>query len=90
MAQKDSMSVALGDVLRAAREKLGLSQEELAHNCGLHRTYVGAVERGEYNLTLISLRRITDALGITVLEAIKGMSVRMSDARRTSRVKPRQ
>lgn len=84
------MSVALGDVLRAAREKLGLSQEELAHNCGLHRTYVGAVERGEYNLTLISLRRITDALGITVLEAIKGMSVRMSDARRTSRVKPRQ
>ncbi len=68
------MLLDLGNYLRSARERRGWSQEELAFNCGLHRTYVGAVERGEYNVTILSLRTITDALGITVLNAIKGMS----------------
>lgn len=46
----------------------------MAFECGLHRTYIGAVERGEYNVTVLTLRTITKALGITVLDAIKGMS----------------
>lgn len=63
----------LGDYLRSVREKKGWSQEELAFECGLHRTYIGAVERGEYNVTILTLRTITESLGITVLDAVKGM-----------------
>ena len=44
----------------------------MAFKAGVHRTYVGGVERAEYNVTLITLRRFTDALGITVLDAVKG------------------
>ena len=70
MAAKDPMLAQLGRYLRKAREKRGWSQEELAYECGLHRTYVGALERGEYNVTLLSLRKITDALGISLPEAL--------------------
>lgn len=74
MAAKDPMLAALGEYLRSVREKHNWSQEDLAFEGGLHRTYVGAVERGEYNVTLLTLRQITDALGISVLDAVKGMS----------------
>ncbi len=70
MAAKDLMLLELGRYLRKAREERDWSQEELAFECGLHRTYVGAVERGEYNVTLLTLRTITDALGVTLAEAI--------------------
>ena len=74
MAAKDPMLAALGAYLRSIREKHNWSQEDLAYECGLHRTYVGAVERGEYNVTLMTLRQITDALGISVLDAVRGMA----------------
>ena len=74
MAAKDPMLAALGDYLRSVRLKHDWSREDLAFECGLHRTYVGAVERGEYNVTLLTLRQITDALGVSVMDAIKGMS----------------
>jgi transcriptional regulator with XRE-family HTH domain len=48
--------------IRAARQKLNLSQEALADQCGLHRTYIGAVERGERNITLATLEKISNAL----------------------------
>lgn len=70
MAAKDPLLRQLGDFLRAAREERGWSQEDLAFECRLHRTYVGAVKRGEYNVTLLSLRRITDALGISLADAV--------------------
>ncbi|MBI4579722.1 MAG: helix-turn-helix transcriptional regulator, partial [Planctomycetes bacterium] len=65
MAAKDPLLRHLGGYLRTVREKKGWSQEALAFQCGLHRTYIGAVERGEYNVTILTLRTITDALGIT-------------------------
>ena len=74
MAAKDPMLRQLGEYLRSIREEKGWSQEDLAFECGLHRTYVGAVERGEYNLTLLTLRRITDALGISLADAIGSIS----------------
>ncbi len=76
MAAKDPMLRQLGQYLRRIREQRGRSQEELAHECGLHRTYIGAVERGEYNVTILTLRRITDTLGITLADAIESMSGR--------------
>lgn len=56
----------LGRRIRAARSELGMSQERLAHEAGLDRSYVGRVERGEHNLTLASLVKIARALGCDV------------------------
>jgi transcriptional regulator with XRE-family HTH domain len=56
----------LADNLRKFREAKRLSQEALADICGLHRTYIGAVERGERNVTLSTLEMLATALGITV------------------------
>ena len=56
----------LASNLRNLRRKLGLSQEEFAEQCGLHRTYVGSVERGERNVTLSSLETLASALGVSV------------------------
>lgn len=60
-----------GNELRKVRKNLGLSQEELADRCGLHRTYIGGIERGERNPTLTILKRISDALDIPLYKLLK-------------------
>lgn len=62
---------ALAVNLRKYRKKLSLSQEEFAERCGLHRTYIGAIERGERNVTLKTLSQIADSLGVAPLELLK-------------------
>jgi len=57
--------VAFGVRLRALREAQGHSQESFAHLAGLHRTYVGAVERGERNVSLDAIWRLADGLATT-------------------------
>jgi len=52
--------------MRELRTKKGLSQEGLALACDLDRTYVGGVERGERNVSLLNIRKIADALGVAV------------------------
>ncbi len=54
----------VGGNLRRIRVERGLSQEQFADVLGVHRTYMGGVERGERNLTLKSLERLADHLGI--------------------------
>ena len=58
----------LGSRIRSLREHAKVSQEELGHLSGLHRTYVGAIERGERNPSVLSLKKIADALHVTVKE----------------------
>jgi transcriptional regulator with XRE-family HTH domain len=57
----------VGRNLRAYREAQGLSQEAFADVLGVHRTYMGGIERGERNLTLKSLERIAGRLGLDPL-----------------------
>ena len=73
MAKKDRALVKLGGNLRKAREARGWSQEELAFKCGVHRTYVGGIERAEYNVTVLTLLRLTKALSISLQDAIRGI-----------------
>jgi len=51
-----------GQAVRAERERQGISQEELADRSGLHRTYIGGIERGERNIGLLNVLRIAKAL----------------------------
>jgi transcriptional regulator with XRE-family HTH domain len=57
---------ALGSAIRLHREKLGISQEELAHHAGLHRTYISDIERGTRNVSLLNLVRLADALRVPI------------------------
>ncbi|MDQ1249254.1 MAG: hypothetical protein QG597_3628 [Actinomycetota bacterium] len=57
----------LGRNLRAYRERRQLSQEAFAEVIGVHRTYMGGVERGERNLTLKSVERIAEQIGVSPL-----------------------
>jgi transcriptional regulator with XRE-family HTH domain len=63
----------VGEAVREVREKKGWSQEELGFESGVHRTYVGAIERGERNLSLLSLRKITNALKVSVPSVLMGV-----------------
>lgn len=56
--------VELGRVIRRTRKDLGISQEQLAFAADLDRSYVGGVERGEHNLTVMTLVKLADALGV--------------------------
>jgi transcriptional regulator with XRE-family HTH domain len=44
----------------------GLSQEELGEKAGVHRTYVGMIERGEKNITLLNIEKFSRALGVRI------------------------
>ena len=55
-----------GDNLRSVRLSKGISQEVLADKAGLHRTYVSSVERGERNVTLETIEKLADALGVSM------------------------
>ena len=57
---------AFGSAIRKHREKLGISQEELAHPAGLHRTYISDIERGTRNVSLLNLVRLVDALRVPI------------------------
>ncbi len=60
----DKMLKVIGQKLRKARLARGWSQKQVSFECGLHRTYVGAVERGERNMTVTSLRKLAVVLGV--------------------------
>ena len=60
----DRLLASFGSRVRTLRLAAEISQEELAMRAGLDRTYVGGVERGERNLTLVNINRLADALGV--------------------------
>jgi transcriptional regulator with XRE-family HTH domain len=63
-AKKSAAIQAVGEAIRSARRERGYAQEAFAARVGLDRSYFGAVERGEFNITIGTLLKITDGLGI--------------------------
>ena len=63
-----TLRVRLGRTVRRLRTDAGYSQESFADRCGMHRTYMGSVERGEVNISLDNLERISKALEISLAE----------------------
>jgi transcriptional regulator with XRE-family HTH domain len=70
---KDIRLERFGMRVRRLRQMARLSQEELASKIGIHRTYIGGIERGERNLGLMNILRIADALEISPASLFKGI-----------------
>lgn len=68
MTDKDPLSIQFGLHVKSLRIKAGLTQEQLAFKANLHRTYIGMIERGEKNITLININKIVLALEISLNE----------------------
>lgn len=64
-----------GRRVREARQKLGLSQEELGERAGLHRTYIGHVERGEVNPSFKNVLLVAQALAVDPGDLIAGLRI---------------
>ena len=65
---EQEIKVNFGKRLRKLRQAKGFSQESLAHACGLDRTYIGGVERGERNISLLNMHKIALALEMSPRE----------------------
>lgn len=77
MVRKSSnaLRAVLARNIKAFRREKGFSQEELAEKCGLHRTYIGSVERHERNVTLSTLEALASTLGVTVPDLLTGYDI---------------
>ena len=61
-----NIKTKFGARVRMLRKKKGFSQEAFADLCGLHRTYIGAIERGERNISLENIEKIARSLGVSI------------------------
>jgi len=68
---KKEILVKFGNKVRQERLKRGLSQEDFAEIVGVHRTYIGMIERAEKNITLTNIEKIAKAFKITIPELLK-------------------
>ena len=73
--ERSPRHAAFGRALRAAREARGLSQEGLADEADLDRTYVSGIERGERNPSLANLLKLADALGLPLWRLVREANV---------------
>lgn len=71
MKKKKEILIKFGEKVREERKKKGLSQEQLAEKAGVHRTYVGMIERGEKNITLENIEKISNALRVSIPDLLR-------------------
>ena len=64
--EKGAVLIAFGRKVQALRKERNLSQEQLADMAGVHRTYIGMIERAEKNITLCNIERIAKALEVSI------------------------
>lgn len=67
---KNPLLIKFGKRVQQLRKELGISQEKLAEYAGVHRTYIGMIERGEKNITLLNLEKLSHALNINISELL--------------------
>lgn len=70
MNSKAKILIKFGNRIREVRVQKGLSQEQLAFKAGLHRTYIGMIERAEKNITLLNIEKIAKALDIQLKDLL--------------------
>lgn len=64
--------IQFGKRITRLRQCRAMSQEELATKAGVHRTYIGMIERGEKNITILTMLRVTTALDVKLSDLLKG------------------
>jgi transcriptional regulator with XRE-family HTH domain len=67
----EDIRIRFGRAVRQKRHKLGVSQEAFADLCGLDRTYLGGIERGERNVALLNIEKIARALKLSLSELMR-------------------
>lgn len=70
MKSNKDILIKFGKRVRDLRKENGLSQEELAHKAGFHRTYIGMIERAERNITLSNIEKISIALNVSITKLL--------------------
>jgi transcriptional regulator with XRE-family HTH domain len=63
-----NINVIFGKKVAKMRKQQNLSQEELAYKCGVHRTYIGSIERGEKSPTLNTIEKIAKGLNVNIID----------------------
>lgn len=71
MAQPDRVLEGLGEALRAARSKRGISQEALSLETGVHRNYIGGIERAERSPSVEAVAKLADALDLPLADLFR-------------------
>jgi transcriptional regulator with XRE-family HTH domain len=69
----EDIRTRFGRAVRQKRHKLGVSQEAFADLCGLDRTYIGGIERGERNVALVNIEKVAKALKLSLSELMRGV-----------------
>jgi transcriptional regulator with XRE-family HTH domain len=69
----ENIRVRFGRAVRVRRKRLAISQEEFADLCGLDRTYIGGIERGERNLSLVNIQKVAKAFNVSLSELFRGV-----------------
>jgi len=72
MKIKPIVLIEFGNRVRQLRKAKNISQEELAEKAGLHRTYIGMIERAEKNITLLNIEKLALALNVAVKDLFNG------------------
>lgn len=70
---KKELAIRFGNKVKEIRTNKGLSQEELADRAGVHRTYIGMIERAEKNITLENIKKIALGLGVNIEVLVKNL-----------------
>lgn len=65
---ENNINIRFGKRVSALRKSIGISQEELSFRCGIHRAYMGTIERGEKSVTLDTVEKVAKGLGVTIKE----------------------
>lgn len=69
--ENDNILVRFGKNVQRIRKERNISQEKLAEFAGLHRTYIGMIERAEKNITLCNIEKVANALGVKISDLVE-------------------